>query len=232
MNIKEKLSLYLRFKLWARLRANAHPSYNISHSQFGEDMLIRALLGDTRTGFYVDIGAHHPVYYSNTYHFYCKGWRGINIDATPSSMQAFRVLRPRDINLELCLSSIEDEEVEFYVFDQSAHNTFDKVSAAQKLSSGVTLRRKHKLQTTTIMQCLDKFLPHNTQIDFMSIDVEGLDEAILMSNDWERYHPNVLVFEMHTTSIEELCDTPIIKFLGKQGYEIAGRCGLSIVLNR
>ncbi len=48
-------------------------------------------------GFYVDIGAHHPFRYSNTQFFYEKGWRGINIDATPGSMDRFKDFRPEDI---------------------------------------------------------------------------------------------------------------------------------------
>jgi hypothetical protein len=73
MNILSSLILKLRFSVWAKLKANYYPSFNISHSQFGEDMLVRALTQHIKNGFYIEIGAHHPVYISNTYHFYCKG---------------------------------------------------------------------------------------------------------------------------------------------------------------
>ena len=92
--------------MYARFRLNSHASYYLSCSQFGEDMIVRHLLADVPIGFYVDIGAHHPVYYSNTYHFYCRGWRGINVDARTGSMELFNLLRPRDINVEGCVDAV------------------------------------------------------------------------------------------------------------------------------
>ncbi len=46
-------------------------------------MIMRRIFEKLRTGFYVDVGAHHPMLYSNTYYFYKQGWSGINIDAMP-----------------------------------------------------------------------------------------------------------------------------------------------------
>jgi hypothetical protein len=72
-----------------------------SWSQEGEDLILARIFGDKPDGFYVDVGAHHPKRFSNTYYFYRRGWRGINIDAMPGSMLAFNRLRPSDINIEL-----------------------------------------------------------------------------------------------------------------------------------
>src|SRR5947209_16442824 len=89
----------LRYKLWGPLRANRHPGFDLSHSQFGEDMVLRHLLRAVSRGTFVDVGAYHPVNYSNTYRFYCHGWSGLNIDATADALDLFCVLRPRDINV-------------------------------------------------------------------------------------------------------------------------------------
>lgn len=71
-----------------------------SYAQQGEDLILREILNYASTGFYVDVGAHHPFRFSNTYLFYKQGWRGINIDAMPGSMTLFHRFRPRDINIE------------------------------------------------------------------------------------------------------------------------------------
>ena len=47
------------------------------YPQEGEDLVAARLLGDGDNGFYVDVGAHHPIGHSNTYLFYRRGWRGI-----------------------------------------------------------------------------------------------------------------------------------------------------------
>ena len=73
---------------------------NICYSQNGEDLILNRFLENKKNGFYIDIGAHHPIRFSNTYLFYKKGWRGINIDAMPGSMDLFNKIRSRDINIE------------------------------------------------------------------------------------------------------------------------------------
>lgn len=71
-----------------------------SYAQQGEDLILREMLAYAQSGFYVDVGAHHPFRFSNTYLFYKQGWRGINIDAMPGSMKLFDRFRPRDINIQ------------------------------------------------------------------------------------------------------------------------------------
>jgi len=230
MMLVDKIKLRLRFQLYAKLKAGHYPSYYFSHSQFGEDMVVRYLSESVRNGFYVDIGAHHPVFFSNTYHFYCKGWNGINIDAAPGSMEAFQVLRPRDVNLETCLSSKEGQEMDFYMFDRTACNTFDSAMAEQEVASGATLLEKRRLTTRTLAGCLEKHLPKHKNIDLMSVDVEGMDEEILMSNNWEQYRPTVLIFEAHDVPLEAIGGLSLIKHLSQYGYQPIAKCGPSIIL--
>ncbi len=98
MTWRQTMALRLRFQWWAPLRLNRHSSLYSSHSQFGEALVVRPLLDEGSPGFYVEAGARHPVYCSNTCHFYRRGWRGINIEAFPGALESFQVLRPRDIN--------------------------------------------------------------------------------------------------------------------------------------
>lgn len=77
-----------------------------SYSQEGEDMILHRIFERQCKGFYVDIGAHHPFRFSNTYLFYKRGWSGINIDAMPGSMNIFNKFRNRDINLEYGIGNV------------------------------------------------------------------------------------------------------------------------------
>src|SRR5581483_2050578 len=86
------------------------------YSQEGEDLIASRLFDGKANGFFVDVGAHHPIRHSNTYLLYRRGWRGINIDATPGSMAAFRRLRPEDINIE-CLVANDPSSRRFYTFN-------------------------------------------------------------------------------------------------------------------
>lgn len=234
MNLFEKIKLLVRFKLWARLRANSFSSFYLSHSMFGEDMVVRALaansIKNSQKGFYVDIGAFHPIFLSNTYHFYCNGWRGINIDATPGSMEAFNVLRPRDINIECCLSAKKEEDVDYFIFEESPYNTFDSEWANQVISQGAKLLEKRSLKTQTLKEVLDLHSPPNIEIDLMSIDVENKDAEILMSNNWEVYKPKFIILEDHDADTLGTENLLIVKYLRQYRYQVVTKCGPSIIL--
>lgn len=190
-----------------------------AYAQEGEDLIISRIFGSKTDGFYVDIGAHHPVRHSNTYLLYRRGWRGINIDATPGSMDLFRQLRPRDTNIE-CLVASDPSPRSFYTLTESALNTASQTLARQRsaedpnyqVTDAVTLRPR------TLASLLDEYLPAGQGIDVMSVDVEGLDYDVLRSNDWARYRPTYLLAELLGTDFEELQNHEIVRFLRDNGY--------------
>jgi hypothetical protein len=230
MRLIDKILLKLRFEVWAKVRTNAFASYYSSHSMFGEDMVVRALAANIKNGFYVDIGAFHPVFLSNTYHFYRSGWSGINIDASPKRMDLFKVLRPRDLNLELCLSAQDGEEVTFFIFEESAYNTTDVNWANYVISQGAKLLEKKRMRTRTLRDVLHEWLPKDIEIDLMNIDVENKDKDILLSNDWEKIRPKFLIFEDHEVDICNINESQIVKYLKDFDYKIVTKCGPSIIL--
>jgi hypothetical protein len=95
-----------------------------SFSQEGEDLILNRFLNNQIKGFYVDIGAHHPVRFSNTNLFYKRDWRGVNIDAMPGSMKLFSLFRRHDTNIE-CGVAAKSSFLTYYRFNESALNTFD-----------------------------------------------------------------------------------------------------------
>lgn len=201
-----------------------------SHSQFGEDLVLESLMFSDKIeeGFYVDIGSYDPVKYSNTFIYYKKGWSGINIDARPGSMKIFNRKRPRDINLEIGISS-NTKTMDFYTFKDPAFNTFSKNIADKLLLSGVPFEKKITNKTTTLEKILDEHLPKNKVIDFMTIDVEGLDLEVLKSNNWEKYKPNYLLIEMHDIKFEKIKDSDIYRFLKQKGYELMSIAFITLI---
>jgi hypothetical protein len=61
--------------------------YNRFHSQFGEDRYIYKNIDLPEKGIFVDVGAGHPIYLSNTYFFEKNGWTGVCIDADPNQYE-------------------------------------------------------------------------------------------------------------------------------------------------
>lgn len=191
----------------------------IYYAQEGEEIILRRFFNYKNTGFFVDIGAHHPMRFSNTYTLYKMGWRGINIDVTPGSMLEFNRLRKEDINIEAGISD-ENEILNFYCFDEPALNTFDEKKAQQIINnSPYKLVSKQKIKTTTLNDILSKNIKPSTQIDFFTIDAEGYDLKVLKSNDWSRFKPKVIVVESSFIDISSLNSDEIFVYLDNKGYK-------------
>lgn len=199
------------------LRQDPDMQPNRCYGQDGEDLILNRLLDGQAQGFYVDIGAHHPVRFSNTYLFYRRGWRGINIDAMPSSMQKFNKVRPRDINIE-CGVAGSTGKLMFHRFNEPALNTFDDVEAAHKNKPPYQLIDTVEIAVERLDALLARHLPVGQQIDFLSVDVEGKDEEVLRSNNWSRYRPRFILAETLRTDMFHLGECPVVRFLSSVGY--------------
>jgi FkbM family methyltransferase len=203
----------------------------VSYSQQGEDMILHCLFQGQQTGFYVDIGAYHPARYSNTYFFYRRGWRGINIDAMPGSMAAFRVQRPEDVNLEYAIAN-DDSTRTYYEFDNPALNGFSRALSESRNAGGqFRLIGEHALPTMTLAQALGAHLPPGQRIDFLTVDVEGLDLEVLQSNDWSKYRPRSVVTEdIEAHLLADVDRSQVVRYLRTQGFVPSAKCIHSVVL--
>ncbi len=111
---------------------------NPCYGKNGEDLILDRLLEHQLRGFYVDVGAHHPVRFSNTYMFCKRDWRGINIDAMPGSIIKFVRVRPRDINIA-CGVACRASKLMYYRLNEPALNTFDASEAQLKKQAAVSI---------------------------------------------------------------------------------------------
>lgn len=201
-----------------------------SYSQEGEDMILRRLFEKQQTGFYVDVGAHHPIRFSNTYYFYKKGWKGINIDAMPNSMKLFNKIRPRDINIEKPVSD-KKQVLRYYAFNEPALNGFSKKLSEERSHKNNTYHIifEKDIETSTLKEILDINLPENQEIDFLSIDVEGLDLMVLSSNNFEKYKPKVILIEILGSSLSNINDNEISKFLREKKYSVYAKAVNTVI---
>ncbi|MEY2486514.1 MAG: hypothetical protein QOH39_2162 [Verrucomicrobiota bacterium] len=205
-----------------KVRDRLNPPYAThSYSQEGEDRILARLFEGQGPGFYVDVGAHHPLRYSNTYIFYLQGWRGINVEARAGSMQLFQRVRPHDINLELAVSD-KRGSLTYYEFNDPALNGFHKEIAA-KADGWAHFRiiGTREIEAVTLADILDKYLPPAQSIDFLNVDVEGLDEQVLRSNNWDKYRPRVILAEdIGYPSLLETAQSPMSAMLNRYGYDL------------
>lgn len=201
-----------------------------SYAQEGEDLILKRIFGEERAvGFFVDVGAHHPKRFSNTYIFYKAGWRGINIEPNPVAQSAFALARPRDITLQVGISD-HPGSLTYFEFDDPALNTFDESLMKWRLANTTyAVLQKSSVRVERLDVVLSRVIPLGQQIDFFSIDVEGFDLAVLKSNDWERFRPACVVIEALDATIEGALRGEASLFLQSQGYELFAKTYNSLI---
>lgn len=199
-------------------------SYAPSFASADEDMILRHIIGsDKMDGFYVDVGAYHPVRSSNTYFFYLNGWRGINVEARPGSRELFERVRPRDINLEMGVSRERGQLTYYFIGEDSTMNSFSR-QFPEEIGMLSEVKREIPVPVVPLAEIFERHLPENQVIDFMSVDVEGHDLQALESNDWERYRPRFLVVEDEQVDAER---SEIVRAMRGHGYEL---CAQNVII--
>lgn len=203
-----------------------HPYY----SQFGEDIALARLLREPR-GYYVDVGAHHPKRYSNTYALYRRGWSGINIDPNPYTISLFVRARPSDVNLCIAAGG-KEETLEYHRFSDPAVNTFNAGEAEKwKGKNWISYLGSQEIPVRPLRDILSS-IETMPRIDLLSVDAEGMDLEILESNDWQKYIPRVIVVECNDFDAAEPHRSPTFTFLSRKGYALRGICGPSLIFEQ
>lgn len=224
----KKLKMLLRPYRWLHRKIKSREvtfeelqNGRLYYSQFGEDILVEGLFGREKTnGFYIDIGAFDPVIISNTYLFYRKGWKGINIEPNPQQFRSFPIKRRGDVNLNLAVSD-QRKVVKFSCDGVYSGIKDDTYLFSDKNQSENLI----EVETFPLREILDQYLPEGQAIDFLSLDCEGHDLKVLESNSWDLYRPKVIAVEQHGKTV----DGPVFDLLVGNGYRFYCKVGLTMV---
>jgi FkbM family methyltransferase len=161
----------------------------VSYAQNGEDVVLARVFGERACGYYVDVGAFAPERGSVTKHFYDLGWRGINVEPALDAFEQLRAARPRDVNLNVCVSDRGGSAV----FYESVEPERSTLSAAVAMVASDLRFVTRTVEVCTLAEICAQHAPEH--IDFLKIDVEGHEAEVIAGADWNRWRPVVLVVE-------------------------------------
>ncbi len=199
-----------------------------SYAQFGEDVVAAGLLRGVSKGVYVDVGAFDPVLYSNTYHFYKRGWRGLVIDPNPVLTGRYAIARPGDTFIN-CGVAESKGLLTYHEFNYPAYNTFNAKEASEYLYANSKLKvlnRRH-LAVRPLAEILSKNKINH--IDFLSVDAQGFDLQVLQSMGTMR--PTVIAVEVQS-GLTYLEGNPVYEYLTSIGYKLAGVTDITLLFKR
>ncbi|GFI09499.1 hypothetical protein IMSAGC007_01962 [Lachnospiraceae bacterium] len=216
----EKLKIY---EVHSHLYKTIQELYkNDSWSQDGEDVYLQQKFAGKEKGFYVDVGALHPYKFSNTAWAYERGWTGINIEPNVDSFRLFERLRPEDINLN-CGIADREGEMTYYCYEEPAYNGF-----AAFMYEALPIVEKRQIKVRKLSSIFEEY--EVKHIDFLDIDVEGLEMKVLESIDFSLDIDCILLEQFERP--EFLCNTAEYQFLKEKGYDAAAKYGRTVIYEK
>ena len=199
-------------------RGNSYARF--SYSQCGEDLLIDFIfkLKKIKRPTYLDIGAHHPWFISNTALLNKSGSRGINVEPNPELFKAFLRERMGDTNLNIGVSR-KAGELDFYFNSESWLGTFSKNEADNFSRLGRSIKKTEKIKVLSLQEIIDKYA-NGKFPDFLNIDVEGSEAEILKDFDFSVNYPKVICVETAKFSPDGLGDkrVDLMHLIEAKGY--------------
>lgn len=208
--------------LFSQLRLRLSPSWlyrRNSFSQCGEDLIVSTALSLIKKGpyKYLDVGANDPFVLSNTALFYRMGGSGILVEPNPMLARRLEIARGNRDNVFRCgIGASTQTEADFYIMDSHVLSTFSAEEAARYEKMGHKIVRKMRIPLMDINSLLQRV----EGLDFMNLDVEGLDGEILRRIDWHQHRPACICVETLTYENNrppEKLDE-IIHFMREQEY--------------
>lgn len=210
---------------------SAHESY----SQCGEDRIIALIfynLGVHRPT-YLDLGANHPIFFSNTYLFYRHGCRGVCVEANPVLAQRFQQERKHDRCLNVGVAATNGE-LKLHVFDGAASGlstlSSNWAERAERVA-GHKIREQISVPVIGINELLKTEFGDRSP-DLLTIDIEGLDETVLRALDYATYRPAVLCVETITAASEARKSDSLVEFLITKEYSVFADTWINTILVR
>jgi FkbM family methyltransferase len=165
---------------------------DLFYAQNLEDYHLAQAFGDQAQGYYVDVGAGHPVADNVSFWFYLRGWRGLVVEPQRRLADLYPHVRPRD-RVAAALVADRVGEAEFHeVESMHGFSTMlpDAAQAARDLGAKVATV---PLPVTTLAAL---FADHGVErVDFLKVDVEGAEAQVLAGADWRRWRPRIVVLE-------------------------------------
>ncbi len=197
--------------------ADGHDHWqSLSRSQLGQDLWVMEQLGWKQGGYFVEFGATDGVLLSNSWllekHF---GWRGICAEPNPKLFE--RLQQNRSCSLSpACVYRNSGERMRFVLAD--AYGGLEELAGedqhVEKRNSYAAVGDLIEVSTLSLMDLLDQ---QNAPavIDYLSIDTEGSELAILEGVDWSLYQFRCITVEHNFTEQRQ----GIKALLEAQGYQ-------------
>ncbi|XP_018010989.1 protein Star-like [Hyalella azteca] len=159
----------------------------VFYSQHGQDKHVAAIFNNTKGGFFFEVGALTGESLSNTLYLERDlGWTGVLMEPTPVSYHVLKSKNRRAHIMRACLAP--DTSYREPVFDIAGEAWGNTLMNAKKTEESL---RVPCYPLYSILAALG-----NPVIDYMSLDVEGVEMKVLKNIPWDDVKIRVITIEI------------------------------------
>lgn len=166
-------------------------------------------------GFFVDVGANHPILDSQSWHLEVRGWKGLLIEPMPDCVKALRQHRTNPVAAFACSSPGNHQKIQSLKL-AGAHSTLEDTPIALGARSGGCVG----VECRTLDSILQDYAAP-TGFEFLSIDVEGHEEELFKGFNILYWQPRLILLEDHVTHHRKH------NWMKRHGYKLLLRTGLN-----
>src|SRR5438034_3993649 len=174
-----------------------------TYAQYGEDRIVLALLRalvcdrggrSLQSICYVEIGGNHPIRNSNTWLLYKAGCQGILVEPNPELAGLLAQVRPRDTVLAAAVVPDQQEQVVLHLgrYDELSSLRADHIASFGAFGGLGGIERSISVPALNINTLFQRL---TAPVDYLSVDVEGLDVDLLAALDFSRFRPAIVQAE-------------------------------------
>ncbi len=188
--------------------------FGMAKQAIEESELVWQYFRRRNTGTFVEVGANHPTIRSQSWFLENHGWTGVLIEPNPHHCRLLRELRPGSQVFEMAVGAPGGKR------EATLHLLGGDLARQSKLRSegeDHDSREIIRVQIVTLNDVLEQ--SGISKIDFISLDIEGLELDALAGFSFEKYRPALF-------SIEDFCENFDKKrYMRRVGYKLIRRVG-------
>tara|TARA_B110001452_G_C15118650_1_gene389907 strand:+ start:107 stop:817 length:711 start_codon:yes stop_codon:yes gene_type:complete len=201
--------------------------FKISYSQSGEDLILLKYLKYKKIekGKYLDIGAFHPRWASNTHLLHKRGFTGYCIDLDEERLRWFRFARGKKVQtISGAVSNLNDEYIKIYKFKRKSPFSLIDTSSldhAKYFSSKLSIEYEEKIVKN---HHINNIFTKVGKVNVLNIDIESKDIDIIKSSDLNIIDPEIILIEDNSGYFPS---NDLTNFFLKKNYYLISICGLT-----
>jgi FkbM family methyltransferase len=198
----------------------------VSYAQNYEDVMLWRALHMLKDGFYIDVGAADPIEDSVTYAFYERGWHGLNVEPEDTYFKRLNLMRPRDVNVRLAAGEHNGTSTLYVVTKGriTGLSTLDEALAQEYAANGYGVEER-RIEVTSLAEMCERYCP--SEIQFLKIDAEGSERAVLAGADFRLYRPWIVLVEATKPMTDKTNHAEWESLLSEAQYRFAWFDGLN-----